>query len=275
MNWQLTGIIIGWIAFCLSGLRWKCRIQFRMLMMPVLLSGMAAYIVTWTIQIHERSAHIMTSVLLPAIVIGIGLAGYLMYRFFRDPERHIADQSKSMVSPADGIVRYVKIIGPEESLTCIKKGQPLPLDEDIRNRFFNEKSWLIGIEMSLLDVHVNRMPIEGDIVFQKHVQGEFLSLRNPEAMCRNEHVSTVISNGRMNVGIIQIASRLVRRIIIFRTLRDHVHAGERFGKIVFGSQVDLVFPCAETKSVLVKTGDHILAGISMIADITNDAPNSI
>ena len=119
--------------------------------------------------------------------------------------------------------------------------------------------------MNILNVHVNRSPIEGKIIFHKRTKGKFISLRRQESEILNERVTTVIGNGTLRVGVIQIASRLVRRIVSYVREGDSLDIGQRLGAIVLGSQVDVVIPELENLKMEVKPGDEVKAGVSVIA----------
>jgi phosphatidylserine decarboxylase len=90
-------------------------------------------------------------------------------------------------------------------------------------------------------------------------------LRRQESETLNERVTTIIGNGKFSVAIIQIASRLVRRIVSYIKEEDSLEIGQRIGAIVFGSQVDVAIPRLENLKIEVKTGDEVKAGISVIA----------
>jgi len=120
--------------------------------------------------------------------------------------------------------------------------------------------------MSFLDVHVNRAPINGRISIINHIRGSFLSLKLKEAVFKNERVYTVISNSQIEIGIVQIASRLVRRIVSFFHVDDLVSRGDRIGIIKFGSQVDLLIPAVSGMNILIKENAKVKAGLTPIAE---------
>ena len=128
-----------------------------------------------------------------------------------------------------------------------------------------EGGYLIGILMTYLDVHVNRAPIKGEISLLKHIKGLSISLKKKEAVIQNERVFSVIDNWLFKVGIVQIASRLVRKIVPYIRQGHEVQRGERIGVIRFGSQVDLILPDMPTLYIGVLPGEHVKAGTSIIA----------
>ena len=119
--------------------------------------------------------------------------------------------------------------------------------------------------MNYLNVHVNRAPIAGKNSFLKHIKGKFVSLKRKDAVIENERVLTVIDNGHFKVGIVQIASRLVRKIVSYLQEGQEIQKGQRIGIIRFGSQVDLVLPELASLQIQVALGTKVKAGISILA----------
>lgn len=117
-------------------------------------------------------------------------------------------------------------------------------------------------------MHVNRAPIAGRVSVQRHFAGRFGSLKDPEAVVRNERSTTVIENSRLQAAVVLIASRLVRRIVTYVQANDEVALGERIGVIRFGSQVDLVLPARTELEVLVEPGQRVRAGESIVAELS-------
>jgi len=146
-----------------------------------------------------------------------------------------------------------------------KHGQDYPLRELTKSPFYMEQAVVIGISMNFMDVHVNRAPIAGRIAFQRHFPGSFGSLRHPDMVFENERATTVFEREELQVAVVQIASRLVRQIVSFVTEGQSMVLGQRFGVIRFGSQVDMVVPSLDSLELLVKPGDTVKAGLSIIA----------
>jgi phosphatidylserine decarboxylase len=142
------------------------------------------------------------------------------------------------------------------------------VDELQRTGLEDCELWLVGISMVFTDVHVNRAPIAGRIVLVKHQPGQFCSLRLPEAVNLNERQTMVFDNGRFQVAIVQIASRLVRRIEAYVGIDEHVTLGQRVGMIKFGSQVDIILPVRWVPALLVTVGQRLIAGESVLARST-------
>jgi len=196
------------------------------------------------------------------------LAGLIvLWRFYRDPERVAPDRNDVIVSPADGAVIYVKRSAGGVLPASSKGGREFSLEELIRTRLSSDEAIVVGIALSFLDVHVNRAAIKGEVTVQRHFAGQFMSLKLPDAVVRNERATTVIRNDSLEVGVVLIASRLVRRIVSYVREGEAVDLGQRIGVIRFGSQVDLVLPERPDLRLLVAPGDRVRAGTSVVAMI--------
>jgi phosphatidylserine decarboxylase len=146
-----------------------------------------------------------------------------------------------------------------------KNGRRYALQELTKTPLLSGDAVVVGIGLSLLDVHVNRAPVAGRVALVSRFPGRFGSLRRPEMVFENERATMVIEHGRWQVAVVLIASRLVRRIVTFVSEGDQVAAGQRLGMIRFGSQVDLVLPAPNDLDVSVRPGDRVRAGESIIA----------
>jgi len=195
-------------------------------------------------------------------------AGMLLYLFFRDPDRMPSEDPVSVVSPADGKVLYLKRLEAGQGLAPEKKGNSLVLDELSDEPWVHQPLWHIGISMVFSDVHVNRSPIPGRVTMVRHRPGRFLSLRRDEAVQVNERQVLVIENDRSPVAIVQIASRLVRRIRPFVRAGDQVEKGQRIGVITFGSQVDVFIPTARLPTLEIKIGQRLIAGVTVLGRLS-------
>jgi phosphatidylserine decarboxylase len=194
----------------------------------------------------------------------IAVVAFLAYRFYRDPERVAPNHHGTIVSPADGKIIYVREVRGGILPVSTKYGTDYPLQELTKTPFYSDDALVVGIGMSFLDVHVNRAPITGKIAFHRHFPGKFGSLRQPEMVFENERATTVIEGDDLQVALVQIASRLVRQIVAFIHVDEDVVLGQRTGMIRFGSQVDLVLPKRQDIKLIVKPGDRVLAGQSII-----------
>lgn len=241
----------------------KTRISLKFLyldnLMVVLLSTTTCFLI---VKIVPEQFNWIVYIMLPGFVLGYAF-GLTMIRFWRTPNRKIIANKNELISPADGNILYIKKIEKGEVPVSIKKGLEAKLDEITQTDILEMPCWLIGINMTPFDVHKNCAPMDGKIVLNKHINGKFLSLKEPKAILENERNTLVIKNDKMTIGIVQTASKLVRRIDSYVTLNNDIAKGEWFGMIRFGSQVDLIIP--EYCDIHVELGQQIYAQSTIIA----------
>jgi phosphatidylserine decarboxylase len=200
--------------------------------------------------------------------IGLALACALalaMQRFWRDPERIPPEQKGVVLSAADGQVLYVRTVADSSTPLATKHGRDFPLKELAGAELLADGAHVIGVEMNLLNVHVNRCPIGGEVMLLRHIKGKFISLRADEAPFVNERLTTVIEGPALTVAVVQVASRLVRRVVGYLSVGQMVAEGQRLGMIRFGSLVAVILPAREDVRVAVKAGDNVTAGVSILA----------
>ena len=170
-----------------------------------------------------------------------------VYYFFRDPERYPINDESYLVSPADGLITDVsERSGPEE----------LRLENTTYTR--------VSIFMNVFNCHVNRIPTNGKIEEIYYKPGKFLNASLDKASEENERNFYKIKSNKNNeeIIIVQIAGLIARRIVCEAEQGQELKQGERIGMIRFGSRVDLYF---KNKKVLVKLGQNVVAGESLIA----------
>ncbi|MBU2492758.1 MAG: phosphatidylserine decarboxylase [Bacteroidetes bacterium] len=165
--------------------------------------------------------------------------------FFRDPERTTPKDKKILISPADGKVLLIKKVNAD--------------------RYMEGPCTQVSIFMSPLNVHVNRIPIDGKVEYFKYVEGEFLTAFHDKADERNERTEIGIMSDYGKVLFTQVAGFVARRIVCDLKVGDNVKAGERFGMIKFGSRVDIILP--ENHEIAVKEGEIVSAGTTIISRI--------
>ena len=163
--------------------------------------------------------------------------------FFRDPERAVAADPNLIVAPADGTV--VDIVESDE------------------NQVLKTRTRRVGIFLSIFDVHTNRAPIDGRVVYRQHRAGLCLDARRADCSEKNESMTWAFENSRITIVVRQITGAIARRIVAWVEIGDELKKGERFGMIRFGSRTELYLPL--NAEVLVKTGDHVLGGSTIIA----------
>lgn len=165
--------------------------------------------------------------------------------FFRDPERKAPGRDDVVVSPADGKVLFIK--------------------EIVDNKFLNDKAKMISVFMSPLNVHVNRIPIDGKVDFLEYHKGEYIAAFEDKASEVNERSEIGITSKHGKVLFTQVAGFVARRIVYDLSIGDTVTMGERFGMIKFGSRVDVIVPINWTPKV--KQGDKVSAGETILFEI--------
>jgi phosphatidylserine decarboxylase len=201
--------------------------------------------------------------------------GVIAWMFYRDPERRIPSEPSVILSPADGTVIYIRKLEAGEPLRSEKNGAVMVLDEFSGTELATQPLWQIGISMVFTDVHVNRSPIAGRVLLLKHRPGQFLSLRRQDALNLNERQSIVIAGDGMQVGLVQIASRLVRQIVAYVKTGEDLPLGHRVGMIRFGSQVDLFLPLARVPHLDLAIGDRLTAGETILCRTVAAAQPSV
>ncbi len=190
-----------------------------------------------------------------ALIPVIALLVFIL-QFFRDPERLIP--AEGVVSPADGKVIAIEIVKAGDIPVVEKKGEKIYLEE--LKDYITEDCYLVAIFMNVIDVHVNRSPVEGTISKSIYVEG---SNRMANQLALQNEQNILIIEGDTRMIVIQIAGKFARRIQCFVQEGDTLEKGDRIGRIVLGSQVVLILPC--TYELTVEVGDHVKAGESTIA----------
>jgi phosphatidylserine decarboxylase len=262
---MLWGILLALLTTLPLAWKWQLGV-FRVACVIVALGVAASFLV---LPVGGALAMGMTArSLLVWVLTMVAATSILLYRFFRDPERVAPNEDNVIVSPADGVVIYV--LPSEQGMLPVstKKGRKYSLVELTKTPLREKDAVVIGISMSFLDVHVNRAPIRGRVTLQRHFPGQFGSLRQAEMVFENERATTVIEGAKVQLAVVQIASRLVRQIVPFIREGQEVTLGQRIGLIRFGSQVDLVLPARKDLCIEVKPGQRLRAGESVIAKLT-------
>src|SRR5437773_1392453 len=163
--------------------------------------------------------------------------------FFRDPERMVQADPSLVVAAADGTV--IDIVEVDES------------------EVLKTKTRRVGIFLSIFDVHTNRAPIDGRIVYRQHREGLCLDARRPDCSEKNESITWAFENPRVTVVVRQITGAIARRIVAWAQVGDELKKGDQFGMIRFGSRTELYLPL--NAELLVKVGDHVFGGSTIVA----------
>jgi phosphatidylserine decarboxylase len=180
----------------------------------------------------------------------LAVATLAMLSFFRDPwfRRPASDDPRDLVSPADGKISAVFTV-PEHEAT----GGP---------------ALVVRIFLSVLDVHVNRSPCDATVVALKHRPGLYLDARTDESAVRNESnlitLSVASPHGDARLGVKQISGAIARHIVCPIAPGDRLARAARFGMIKFGSTTELIVPFPERSKPLVKVGDRVKGGVTIL-----------
>jgi phosphatidylserine decarboxylase len=187
----------------------------------------------------------------PLAWLAVLLTAWIAY-FFRDPPRVTPLREGLIVAPADGRVSAIERVRPPAELG---------LGDSPRIR--------ISTFLSVFDVHINRTPVAGRIARSVYVSGSFLNAALDKASEENERRALVIATaGGAEIGVVQIAGLIARRIVTFVHEGEDVGVGERFGLIRFGSRVDLYLP--PELGALVAVGQRAVGGETVMADLRSD-----
>lgn len=266
MSWELSalGAASSILLMLLLAMKWKLA------RLPALTGAAAATLIAaisffWVYPLCETGWGLAAAVF-GQIGMALTLALSLMIlSFWRDPERVPPDGDGVVLSPADGEVLYVRNVDEGSVPLVTKGGRDYRLTELTGTSLLSATAHVIAVEMNLLDVHVNRCPIAGQVKLLKHMEGKFISLRRDEAPFVNARLTTIIENTSLTLGVVQVASRLVRRIEGYLSVGETVSAAQRLGMIRFGSLVAVVLPRREDVRIELKRGDRVTAGISVLA----------
>ena len=182
--------------------------------------------------------------------IGVGLTVWCYY-FFRDPKRSVPLGDMLVLSPADGVVSLIQPVVPPAELG---------MGQHALTR--------VSVFMSVFNCHVNRMPVGGQITAISYIPGKFFNASMDKASTDNERNGLAIKlpDGRQ-VGVVQIAGLVARRIVCFTATGQNLRAGDRFGLIRFGSRLDVYLPVGVAP--MVSLGQTMIAGETVIANLSS------
>lgn len=176
-------------------------------------------------------------------VVTLGLLIFII-SFFRIPKRALTINENAIIAPADGRVVAIEEVQADE--------------------YFSDRRIQVSIFMSPLNVHVNRNPITGDVVYSQYHKGKYLVAWHPKSSTENERHTTVYRKGNKEVLTKQIAGALAKRIINYLKSGQQVKQGDEMGFIKFGSRVDLLLPL--DAKIKVKIGDKPQGGVTVVAE---------
>ena len=182
-----------------------------------------------------------------SFIIFIGTLGLLIFliSFFRIPKRTLTMQSNAIVAPADGKVVVIEEVQADE--------------------YFSDRRIQVSIFMSPLNVHVNRNPASGEVLYSQHHKGKYLVAWHPKSSTENEQHSVVYSVNGKEILVRQIAGALAKHICNYLEPGIQVKQGEEIGFIKLGSSVDLLLPLDAKMDVRI--GDKPRGVVAVIATL--------
>jgi phosphatidylserine decarboxylase len=179
----------------------------------------------------------------PPLVIVPALLILFCINFFRDPDRAAPADPKAIVAAADGTVTAIEEMDETEvTKTRMKR---------------------VAIFLSVFNVHTNRAPLDGKVVYNRHFPGTYLDARNPESSKKNEAMTWGFESPQATLVVRQITGAIARRIVAWSKPGDVLKKGERFGMIRFGSRTEVYVPV--DCEITVKPGDKVEGGATIIA----------
>ena len=177
--------------------------------------------------------------------IVLGITYLLIVNFFRSPKRHFpGNPENAVVSSADGKVVALEEVFEDEYLHC--------------------RCIQLSVFMTVLNVHANWFPVNGEVIFTKHHRGRFLAAYLPKSSTENERSTVVIRalDGQL-VLMRQVAGAMARRIVTYAHPGVEANIEDHMGFIKFGSRIDLYLPLGT--EILVKLGDKTIGGVTQVA----------
>ena len=188
-------------------------------------------------------AAVLSALFLPWLLILVGLLVVYVFWFFRDPARISPNDPDAVLAAADGTVADIVEIEEPEVLHARQKR--------------------VGIFLSVFDVHPNRAPVEGKIIYRKAHAGLCLDARHVDCTTKNRAMTWAFQNSRGTFVVRQLTGMIARRIVGWSQIGDELRKGEHFGMIRFGSRTEVYLPL--DAEVLVRVGDRVTGGLSVIA----------
>ncbi len=264
VEWVFTLVVLG---VCLAAIGAHPRIcnldlisSIKIGMVSGLLAGLIYLAVHRYFSVSNLVAYALS--LLALLISGIGV---VMWQFFRDPERIPPDVLNAIIAPADGKIIYVREVAAGTVPCAIKGKKNIEISEITKTGALDTTDgYIIGICMSVLDVHITRAPIGGKITSIESFPGRTLSPKDWRSEIENPRTTLIIEGDAQRIVVTEMGTPYVSKILSFVGVGAPVVRGQRIGKITWGSQVDVIIPSAEVE-ILVKEGDAVTAGETILA----------
>ena len=216
--------------------------------LKIIFLSLAAVIVLLVVAFLAKTVAIFVLGLSTTLLVLWVLFAVFTFNFFRDPDARVPAGKGLVVSPAHGTVDV--------------------LDETTEAEFMGGRCKRISIFLSVLDVHVQKAPVSGRLVFHKHKDGQYLSATRSDCGTFNENVLLGIvpaESPNKKIGIRLIAGLIARRINVWAAAGEDVVQGERISLVQFGSRGDVYLPL--DAKLQCKLGDKVIGGETVIATL--------
>jgi len=230
---------------------WRDRLPFartglaELFVFSLVFYGGGAALAAWLV---SRNAGGALAIIGWIAVTALLVVGGLITWFFRNPHREIPQGRGTVVSPADGVITTIEEIDHDE--------------------FVGGPAVLIGIFLSIFNVHINRAPLPGRVIGVRYRKGKFLNALRPESARENEQLALRMQMTQApyrRFVVRQITGAIARRIVCWMKPGDELAVGEQFGMIKLGSRTELVLPREAALELKIKLGDVVNAGSSVLA----------
>lgn len=210
-------------------------------------AGLVLVIIGGIVRMLQPDAGDIVAGIVPITLMALGIFIILFALwFFRDPLRIVPqealDDDSIVIAPADG--KLVQILEIEEP------------------RLIHGKAIRLSIFLSPLDVHVNRVPANGEVVFSDYQPGKFLVAMDHRASEENEQSIIGLRNSKGSLIFKQMTGFLARRIVCEVKPGERYRAGDQFGMMKFGSRMDVIVPASAT--ILVREGERMTGGVTLM-----------
>jgi phosphatidylserine decarboxylase len=232
--------------------RWRERLPFarvglaELVVFSAILFGGAAKAALLALWLTSGS---LASIAAWLVAATLAVIGGLVVWFFRDPRRTVPQGPGLVVSPADGTIVLIEEIDHDD--------------------FVNGPAVVVGIFLSIFNVHINRAPAAARVIGLRYREGKCLNALRPESARENEQLAVRLEGSMFphrRMVVRQITGALARRIVCWLKPGDELAAGEQFGMIKLGSRTELVLPRESGLAIKVKLGDKVRAGATIIAE---------
>ena len=233
---------------------WRERIPFaraglaELLIFSLLCFGGAVVLaILWPLQASSVASRSIGWLAVMALVV----IGGLIVWFFRDPHRSIPSSDGTLVSPADG-----KIV---------------TIDRIVHDEFIGGPAVLVGIFLSIFNVHINRSPFPARVIGLTYTRGKYLNALKEASVRENERLEIRLQSmefPQYRFRVRQISGAIARRIVCWLKPGDEITVGEQFGMIKLGSRTELILPDVPELDLQIEIGQHVQAGSSILGSLS-------